>query len=82
MKNKKYGEVKTRKNLFPQDARNIVSKGSIRILISQCEVSNTTKSILDEGNVTLYEGVEAEEVNELREKVREKLLEKGEQERE
>ena len=28
----KYGEVKTRKNLFPKDAREIVDKGTVGII--------------------------------------------------
>lgn len=81
MENKKYGEVKTRKNIFPQDAREIVNKGSIGILISQCKVSEKTKEILSEGNITLYENVESKEVDQIREKIKEKLVEKQESER-
>lgn len=77
----KYGEVKTRKNIFPKDAREIVDKGTIGILISQCSVSDKTKSILDEAHVTLYENVEPNEIDQLREKIKEKINEKREKEK-
>lgn len=81
MNKKMYGEVKTRKNIFPKDAREMVAKGTIGILISQCSVSDKTKAILSEGNITLYENVEAEEVTQIRELVKEKLKEKQELEK-
>lgn len=68
----KFGEVKTKKNFYPADAREIVEKGTVGILISQCPVSNKTKSILENDNITLYEGVESEEVERLLEKLKEK----------
>lgn len=77
----KYGEVKTRKNLFPKDAREIVNKGRVGIIISQCQVSDKTKAILDESNVTLYENVEPNEVNQLMEIVKERQKEKQENEK-
>lgn len=77
----KYGEVKTRKNIFPKDAREIVDKGTVGILISQCPVSEKTKGILDEAHVTLYENVEPIEIEEFREKIKEKVMEKREQEK-
>jgi len=51
MSENKYGEVKTRKNIFPNDAREIVKKGTIGILISQCPVSEKTKGILAEVSI-------------------------------
>lgn len=81
MKNKRYGEIKTKKNFFPNDARDLVKKGRVGILVSQCKVSKSTKEILSQGNITLYEGVESEKVNEIREKIKEKL-EKEKQEKE
>lgn len=80
MGDKKYGEVKTRKNIFPNDAREIVNKGTVGILISQCKVSPKTKNILSEANITLYENVEPNEVDEIREKIKEELKEKQESE--
>lgn len=71
---KQYGEVKTRKNFYPQDARNIIDKGSVRILLVQAHMSERTKKILKEGNITAYEGIEPEEI--------EKILEVCEHERE
>ena len=76
MSENKYGEVKTRKNIFPNDAREIVKKGTIGILISQCPVSEKTKGILAEAHVTLYENVESTEIEEFREKIKEELVEK------
>lgn len=81
MSENKYGEVKTRKNIFPKDAREIVDKGTVGILISQCLVSEKTKAILDEAHIILYENVEPSEIEELREKIKEKLVEKREQEK-
>lgn len=57
MEKNKFGEIKTRKNLFPKDARQIVDRGTVGIVISQCKVSNKTKNILDNAEITLYEGV-------------------------
>ncbi|WP_229620717.1 hypothetical protein [Vibrio parahaemolyticus] len=73
MMSKKFGEIKTRKNIFPSQARDIISKGTIDILIIQAKASQKTKDILDEGGVTLYEGVEPSEVERLREVVKKEL---------
>lgn len=80
MKEIKFGEVKTRKNIFPNDARKMVEKGTIRILISQCEVSDKTKEILSNGQITLYENVEPHEVEKIKEIVKERIKEKLEKE--
>ena len=76
-----YGEIKVKKNIFPNDAKKIVEKGTIKILVTQNLVSPKTKQILTEGEVTLYEGVEPNEVNKIREKLKEKIREKMEYER-
>lgn len=76
-----YGEIKVKKNIFPNDAKKIVEKGTIKILVTQNLVSPKTKEILTEGEVTLYEGVEPNEVNKIREKLKEKIREKMEYER-
>ncbi|MGB4661110.1 MAG: hypothetical protein WBI07_18205 [Mobilitalea sp.] len=81
MNDNKYGEVKTRRNIFPKDAREIADKGTVGILISQCSVSDKTKAVLSEGNITLYENVEPSEVDQIRETVKEKLKEKQENEK-
>lgn len=65
MEKNKFGEIKTRKNLFPKDAHQIVDRGTVGIVISQCKVSKKTKNILDNAEITLYEGVEAEKVEKL-----------------
>jgi lysine/ornithine N-monooxygenase len=81
MSNKKrYGEIKTKKKIFPSDASKLVEKKTVGILISQCKVSQKTKSILKEGKITLYEGVEPEIVEKIRETVREKEAGKKEKE--
>ena len=67
----KYGEIKVRKNIFPRDARKLVKKESVGILLSQCKVSDKTKAILDEKNIVLYEGVEPNEVVKLKEEIKE-----------
>lgn len=54
----------------------MVGKGTIGIIISQCKVSNKTKSILDEGGITLYEGLEAEKVEVLLEEIEKEIIEK------
>lgn len=82
MKNKKYGEIKTRKNIFPKDAQEIVDKGTINILIIQAKASDKTKQILDKAGVKLYEGVEPKEVNRLREVVSKELEKKEKKESE
>lgn len=76
-----YGEIKVRKNIFPNDAKKIIEKGTIKILVTQNLVSPKTKEILIEGDITLYEGVEPNEVNKIREKLKEKTREKIEYER-
>lgn len=77
----KYGEIKTKKNIFPKDAKEIINKGTVRILVSQCPVSLRTKEILSEGNIILYDDVEPNEVYKLREIIKERLLEKQESEK-
>ncbi|TOL18134.1 hypothetical protein CGI04_13720 [Vibrio parahaemolyticus] len=71
-----YGEVKTRKNFYPSDARKIVATGTVGILISQSLVSDKTKDILNNGKITLYEGVEPHEIDRLREIVEKELKNK------
>ena len=80
MKNKMYGEVKTRKNIFPKDAREFVEKGTIDILIIQAKASLKTKSILDEGNIILYKNVEPSEIINIREQVAKEIEFKKEKE--
>lgn len=76
MEKNKFGEIKTRKNLFPKDARQIVDRGTVGIVISQCKVSKKTKNILDNAEITLYEGVEAEKVEKLLENLENENKEK------
>lgn len=69
MANNMFGEIKTRKNIFPGQARDIVEKGTIDILIIQAKASPKTKAVLDDDGITLYECVEPNEIDRLREKV-------------
>lgn len=78
----KFGEIKTRKNIFPSQARDIIQKGTIDILIIQAKASQKTKDILDKGGVTLYEGLEPSEVERLREVVKKELETKEKKETE
>lgn len=65
-----YGEIKSKKNIFPSEARKIAEKGCVGILVTQAPVSKKTKAILDDANITLYEGVTPELVNRVREEVK------------
>lgn len=76
MGEKKYGEVKTKKNLFPDEAKKITNKGTVGIIVSQCKVSEKTKSILDEAEIVLYEGLENEKVEELLKELENENIEK------
>ena len=53
---KKYGEIKVRKNIYPQLAKNIAEKGTIGILVCQNPVSEKSKQILRDANITVYHG--------------------------
>lgn len=76
MNEQNFGEVKTKKNLYPSEAKKIVEKGTVGIIISQCKVSNKTKQILDDGEIVLYEGVEAEKVEQLLETLEKENIDK------
>lgn len=76
MGEKKYGEVKTKKNLFPGEAKKIANKGTVGIIVSQCKVSEKTKSILVEAEIVLYEGLENEKVEELLKELENENIEK------
>ncbi len=66
----KYGEIKSKKNIFPGEAKKIADKGNVGILIVQATVSEKTKSILADAGITLYETVSPEEVNRIRKRVK------------
>ena len=78
----KYGEVKTRKNIFPKQAKELVKKAKVGILLIQAKASDKTKEILTEGNITLYEGIEPKEIEKIREIVSKELREKESKEKE
>lgn len=80
MKKSRFGEVRTRKKMFPSDAKELADRGSLGIVISQCKVSQKTKDILDGANITLYEGVEPELVEKIREQIHEKEQKEKEKE--
>lgn len=78
---KKYGEIKVRKNIYPQLEKNIAEKGTIGILVCQNPVSEKSKQILRDANITVYHGIEPADVEILRNKIKEhKNVEKIERE--
>ena len=54
----------------------IANKGTVGIIVSQCKVSEKTKSILDEAEIVLYEGLENEKVEELLKELENENIEK------
>ena len=82
MENKRYGEVKTRKNIFPKQAQELADKKTIGILLIQAKASDKTKKILDEAGITLYEGLESNEIDKVRESVAKELEKKEKKEKE
>lgn len=81
MENKRYGEVKTRKNIFPKQAQELADK-TIGILLIQAKASDKTKKILDEASITLYEGLEPNEIDKVRESVAKELEKEEKKEKE
>ena len=69
MGSNKHGEVRCRKNMFPNEAKKIVERGSVGIVITQSKPSNKTKNILTDAGIVLYEGVEAEKIEEIKERL-------------
>lgn len=69
MGTKKYGEVRCRKNMFPNEARKIAERGGVGIVITQSKPSEKTKNILHNAGITIYEGVEAEKIEQIKEKL-------------
>lgn len=67
----KYGEIKSKKNIYPGEAKKIADKGDVGILIVQTTTSERAKSILDDAGITLYENVKPDEVNRIRKRVKE-----------
>lgn len=82
MENKRYGEVKTRKNIFPKQAQELADKKTIGILLIQAKASDKTKKILDEASITLYEGLEPNEIDKVRESVAKELEKEEKKEKE
>ncbi|SFB13706.1 hypothetical protein [Selenomonas ruminantium] len=69
---KMYGEIKVRKNFFPNDARELVAKDKIGFLLVQSKISEKTKAILDKGGIVVYENISIEVVSDIREKIKSK----------
>lgn len=69
-KSDKYGEVKAKKYLSPQEAKKIAEKGFVGLLLAQARLSDKTKSILDEAGIRYYDGLSPERVAEIRGRVK------------
>lgn len=79
---KKFGEIKTRRNIFPSQVEKIIKTGTVDILIIQAKASQKTKDKLTKNGITLYEGVEPSEVVRLREVIAKELESKEKKETE
>lgn len=79
---KKFGEIKTRRNIFPSQVEKIIATGTVDILIIQARASQKTKDKLTKNGITLYEGVEPSEVDRLREVIAKELESKEKKETE
>lgn len=79
---KKFGEIKTRRNIFPSQVEKIIKTGTVDILIIQAKASQKTKDKLTNNGITLYEGVEPSEVVRLREVIAKELESKEKKETE
>ncbi|MCE1974192.1 MULTISPECIES: hypothetical protein [Enterobacter] len=79
---KKFGEIKTRRNIFPSQVEKIIETGTVDILIIQAKASQKTKDKLTKNGITLYEGVEPSEVDRLREVIAKELESKEKKETE
>lgn len=79
---KKFGEIKTRKNIFPSQVEKIIETGTVDILIIQAKASQKTKDKLTKNGISLYEGVEPIEVDRLREVIAKELESKEKKETE
>lgn len=81
MSHSSFGEVKVKKYLFPADARDIVERQSgVTIVIVQTIPSQKTKDILTSGGVTLYENIQPEQVDRIRNILRDNATELQESE--
>lgn len=80
--NKKYGEVKVRKNIYPKQAQEIVDKGFVGIVLLENELSQKTIDIFTNANVTVFAGLEHEYVKEKKKEIDSRILEKNKIEKE
>lgn len=80
--NKKYGEVKVRKNIYPKQAQEIVDKGFVGIVLLENELSQKTIDIFTNANVTVFAGLEHEYVKEKKKEIDSRILEKNKVEKE
>lgn len=68
----RYAEIKVRRNFFPGDARDLAEKGKVQILLTQSLMSEKTKKILKDAGIVAYEGISPEDVNRIRNDLKEK----------
>lgn len=68
-----YGEIKTRKHFYPSDAKELVKKGTVSILVVSGSLSEKTKEILKEGNITAYEKVNEDVVKRINNSLKEEI---------
>lgn len=80
--NKKYGEVKVRKNIYPRQAQEIVDKGFVGIVLLENEPSQKTIDVFTNANVTVFAGLEREYVKEKMKEIDSRILEKNKAEKE
>lgn len=80
--NKKYGEVKVRKNIYPKQAQEIVDKGFVGIVLLENEPSQKTIDVFTNANVTVFAGLEHEYVKEKKKEIDSRILEKNKAEKE
>lgn len=80
--NKKYGEVKVRKNIYPKQAQEIVDKGFVGIVLLESEPSQKTIDVFTNANVTVFADLEHEYVKEKKKEIDSRILEKNKAEKE
>lgn len=77
--NTRYGEVKFREYISPSIAKKIAEKGTIDIVVTTGKLSDDTKSIFKDNNITVYNPTKEkvyEVLRELEKERKEKITEK------
>ena len=64
-----YGEIKTLKRIYPGTIKKIAKRGTVKILVSQCKVSEKTIKAAEEKNIKVFDEVSKEKVTEINEKL-------------